>query len=217
MTLNRSRFATLRLFCGIPSFYSRVTLLGRSRIFSEGSPKSVLMLRAIALITALVTLLSVGASALPAEGTQLHPRPRGQRDDFGTPEAEMMRRAEIRREEDLHKEMVERADEAAQLGDLLLASYKKNNSLTRDDQKRLERLEKLARKIRGGAGGSDDDEKLSDPPGQVEGAVSRLAKLAGDLKESVSKTSRLVISANVIEHSNEMIELIRHIRTFKQP
>ena len=117
----------------------------------------------------------------------------------------------------MHREMVERAEEAVELGDQLLASYKKNNSLTRDDQKRLERLEKLARRIRGGAGGSDDDEELSDPPGQVEGAVSRLAKLAGDLKESVSKTSRLVISANVIERSNEMIELIRHIRSFKQP
>jgi hypothetical protein len=173
------------------------------------------MLRATALIIALVALQTAGASARPAAGTQLPPR--GQRDDFGMPEVEMLRRAEIRREEDLHKEMVERAEEAAQIGDQLLASFKKNSSLTRDDQKRLERLEKLARKIRGGAGGSDDDEALSDPPVQVEGAVSRLAKLAGDLKESVSKTSRLVISGNVIERSNEMIELIRHIRSFKQP
>lgn len=129
----------------------------------------------------------------------------------------MLRRAEIRREEETHKEMVERADEAAQIGDYLLTSFKKNSSLSRDDLKRLERLEKLARKIRGGAGGSDDEEELSDPPGQIAGAVARLAKLTGDLKESVSKTSRLVISANVIQHSNEMIELIRHIRTIKQP
>ncbi len=129
----------------------------------------------------------------------------------------MLRRAEIRREEETHKGMVERADEAAQIGDELLASYKKNNTLTRDDQKRLERLEKLARKIRGSAGGSDDEEGLSDPPVQVEPAVTRLAKLTCDLKESVSKTSRLVISANVIRRSNEMIELIHHIRTIKQP
>jgi hypothetical protein len=58
---------------------------------------------------------------------------------------------------------------------------------------------------------------LSDPPGQVEDAVTRLAKLSCDLKESVSKTSRLVISAGVIRRSNEIIELIRHIRTIKQP
>jgi hypothetical protein len=33
----------------------------------------------------------------------------------------------------------------------------------------------------------------------------------------VAKTSRLVISGNVIRRSNEMIELIRHIRNIKQP
>jgi hypothetical protein len=176
------------------------------------------MLRAIAFAAALLALNPVGASAQTAGADQPGPRSDGKRStDFGSPEAEMLHRAEIRREEETHKEMVERADEAAQLGDELLSSYRKNNSLTHDDVKRLERLEKLARKIRGGAGGSDDEEGLSDPPEQVEGAVTRLAKVAGALKESVSKTSRLVISGNVIRRSNEMIELIRRIRTIKQP
>jgi hypothetical protein len=174
------------------------------------------MLRATALIVAVLALNPFVAPAQIAGADQ--PRPGSQRpNDFGRPEEEMLRRAEIRREEESHKEMVERADEAAQIGDELLASFKKNNTLTRDDLKRLERLEKLARKIRGGAGGSDDKEELSDPPGKIEGAVTRLAKLAGALKESVSKTSRLVISATVIERSNELIELIRHIRTIQQP
>jgi hypothetical protein len=174
------------------------------------------MHRAVALIAALVALNAVAASAQITGADQS--RPRAQRPgEFGSPTEEMLRRAEIRREEDTHKEMVERADEAAQLGDELLASYKKNSTITRDDQKRLERLEKLARKIRGSAGGSDDKEELSDPPGRVEGAVARLAKVSCELKESVSKTSRLVISAGVIRRSNEMIELIRHIRTIKQP
>jgi len=174
------------------------------------------MCRATALLAALLALNSVATSAQVTGADQ--PGPREQRaGDFGTPEAEMLRRAEIRRDEETHKDMVERAEEAAQLGDELLASYKKNNTLTRDDQKRLERLEKLARKIRGGAGGSDDEEELSDPPVRVEGAVARLSKLTCELKESVSKTSRLVISAGVIRSSNEMIELIRHIRSIKLP
>jgi hypothetical protein len=176
------------------------------------------MLRALALVAALLALAPVCASAQMTGADQPGPGRGSQRpSDFGSPTEEMLRRAEIRREEETHKEMVERADEAVQLGDELLASFKKNNSLTRDDVKRLEKLEKLARKIRGGAGGSDDEEELSDPPGQIEPAVTRLAKLTGDLKESVSKTSRLVVSGNVIRRSNEMIELIRHIRTFKLP
>jgi len=178
-------------------------------------------LRASVFAAAFVAALSVGAQAqstppkadapLPTPEPQRRPRP------LGSPEEEMLRRAEIRHEEENHREMVERADEAAQIGDEIFASFKQNNSLTRDDVKKLERLEKLARKIRGGAGGSDDDKQLPDPPGKVERALSRLASLAGDLKKSVSKTSRLVISAAVIERSNEMIELIRHIRSIKQP
>lgn len=176
------------------------------------------MLRVTALIAALLFLGPVCSSA-QVTGAD-HSRPGGNPQpagEFGHPTQEMLRRAEIRREEETHKGMVERAVEAAQIGEQLLASYKKNSSLTRDDQKRLERLEKLARKIRGSAGGSDDEEELSDPPSQVEPAVLRLAKLTGELKESMAKTSRLVMSARVIQRSNEMIELIRHIRTFKLP
>ncbi len=172
------------------------------------------MHRVLALIVLVIALQTVAAAQLPGADDQ---PPKQHPGRFGSPEEEMLRRAEIQREEESHKDMVERADEAAHIGDELLASYKKNNALTRDDLKRLERLEKLARKIRGGAGGSDDDEQLSDPPRQMEPAVTRLARLAGDLKESVAKTSRLVTSARVIERSNELIELIRHIRTIKLP
>jgi hypothetical protein len=177
------------------------------------------MLRVSILITAFVAALSVGAHAQTGAPPQAEDHlptrePRKPR-LLGSPEEEMLRRAEIRHEEETHKEMVERADEVAQIGDQILASFKRHNSLTQDDVKRLERLEKLARKIRGGAGGSDDDKQLEDPPGKIEGALSRLAKLSGDLKKSVLKTSRLVISAGVIERSNEMIELIRHIRSIK--
>jgi hypothetical protein len=175
----------------------------------------------LSLITAaLVAALSAGVSAQTMSAKQeVIPETREPRKPgpMGSPEAEMLRRAEIRHEEETHREMVERADEAAQIGDEILASFKKNNSLTRDDLKRLERLEKLARKIRNGAGGSDADKELPDPPGVIEGAVTRLAELSGDLKKSVLKTSRLVISASVIERSNEVIELIRHIRSIKKP
>ena len=182
---------------------------------------AVRTLRASIFAAVVVAALSFGAQAqskppkpedpFPTPEPQRRPRP------LGSPEEEMLRAAEIRHEEESHKEMVERADEAAQLGDDILTSFKRNNSLTREDLKKLERLEKLARKIRGGAGGSDDDKQLRDPPGKIEGAVSRLAELTCDLKKSVLKTSRLVISAGVIERSNEMIELIRHIRSIKQP
>jgi len=137
--------------------------------------------------------------------------------DIGSPEAEILRRAEIRHSEDAHKEMVERADETSQIGGELLTTFKKSRTLGRDDLKKLERMEKLARKIRGGAGGSDDEVPLDNPPAQLEAAITRLAELSETLKKSVQKTSRLVISASVINNSNELIEIIRLIRSLQKP
>ena len=78
-------------------------------------------------------------------------------------------------------------------------------------------VHKLAHKIRGGAGGSDDEGGLENPPDRLADAVSRLAEISDTLNKSVQKTSRLVISAAVIKHSNELIELIKRIRSIQQP
>jgi hypothetical protein len=178
------------------------------------------MTRVLILTSALVFLLAASASAQVTTGvqdasssTQAPPR----HGDIGSPTEEMLRRAEIKHEEESHAEMVERSDEAAQIGEEILNSYNKNKELTTGDFKKLEKMEKLARKIRGSAGGSDDPESLEDPPGKVDAAVTRLAELSDALKKSVEKTSRLVISAAVIKNSNEMIGLIRHIRNIKRP
>lgn len=136
---------------------------------------------------------------------------------LGSPEEEMLRRAEIRAAEESHKEMLERAEEAAQLGDQIRSSFERLNALSREDLKKLERLEKLARKIRGASGGSDDKEKSQSIPDKLGSAISRVAELSGLLKKSVQKTSRLVVSGAVIENTNELIKLIQHLRQKSSP
>ena len=136
---------------------------------------------------------------------------------MGTPEEEILRRAQIKHEEESHKEMVERADETAQIGVEILDSYNKSKSLSRDDLKKLDRMEKLARKIRSNAGASDDEDGPEDQPGQIGDAIKRLAEVSDTLKKNVQKTSRLVISAAVIKNSNELIGLIRRIKSLPHP
>jgi len=135
---------------------------------------------------------------------------------MGKPAEEIIARAEIRHAEETHKEMVERAGEAAQIGGEILSDYKKNNALSGDDFKKLDRLEDLAHKIRSTAGAGEDVE-LEDPPSKLEDAVKRLADASDLLNKSVQKTSRLVISAAVINHSNELIELVKRIRSIQHP
>ena len=179
------------------------------------------MLLRLLLCASLLSVLSLGVHAqarLPrtaaedrrATPTSDPPPP------LGSPQEEMIDRAIIKKEEANHKETLERARESAQLGAQLSASFERSNVLSRDDLKKLERLEKLARSIRSRAGGSDDEDMLEHPPRDLKEGLARLSKLAEELQKSVEKTSRHVISASVIERSNELIELIRHIRGFSQ-
>jgi SMC interacting uncharacterized protein involved in chromosome segregation len=130
----------------------------------------------------------------------------------GSPEEELMHRAAIEREKEAFKDLVDRAKENAKLSAEVSSSFEQNKALTGDDLKKLERMEKLARKIRSGAGGSDDDEPLKDPPQDTAGAVKMLAEVSDDLLKKVEKTSRFVTSASVVKRSNELIELTRHVR-----
>ena len=190
-----------------------------SILFKEGIRGLVQSFRSLLLALASLALFASAAAAqtgsrgVPsADDSDQNPRR-----ELGSPEEEIIRRAEIKHEEESHKEMVERADEAALIGEQLQDTFRKNKSLSKDDLKKLDRMEKLVRKNRGGAGASDDDEPLDNPPQAMDKAVARLAELSDQLNKSVQKTSRLVISAAVINSSNELIELIKHIRSIPHP
>jgi HPt (histidine-containing phosphotransfer) domain-containing protein len=174
------------------------------------------MLKTTFLFLSIFFTLACVAQAQDADVQDTMPGTQHGRDDMGKPTEEIIKRAEIRHEEETHKEMVDRAGEAAQIGGEILSDYKKNSALSGEDLKKLDRLDKLAHKIRGSAGASEDV-ALEDPPSQLEDAVKRLADASDLLNKSVQKTSRLVISAAVIDRSNELIGLIKRIRNIQHP
>lgn len=133
--------------------------------------------------------------------------------DLGTPEDEMRARNEIRIAEKERQENLERAREAAMLGAEIRDGFSKNKGFSSAEIKKLERLEKLARRIRSRAGGEDDDEPLNNIPASLEPALNRLADTSEALCKGVEKTPRMVISTTVIERANELLEIIRFIRT----
>ena len=111
-----------------------------------------------------------------------------------------------------HQENIERAREAAQLGAEIRDSFLQNKALGHTEMKKLERLEKITRKIRNEAGGSDSDAALDNPPAQIETALARLAEITDKLRKGVEKTPRQVVSATVIENANQTLEILRLIR-----
>jgi hypothetical protein len=127
-------------------------------------------------------------------------------------EEEMRKKREIKFAEKEHRENVSRANEIAELGKGLAATFKQKKRLDREDLKQMERLEKLTRKIRSEAGGEDCETKLEKPPGDLDTGVARIGEVAVSVGEKVKETPRQVISASVIDEANVLLELIRLVR-----
>jgi predicted Zn-dependent protease len=114
-----------------------------------------------------------------------------------------------------HQENVERAREVARISsDLKNSSVK--TALTSDARKKLEKLEKLTRRVRSEAGGSDSEVTLDRIPVDLESAINRLADASEEMRKEVEKTPRQVVSACVIDRANQILEILQYARRFIQ-
>lgn len=132
--------------------------------------------------------------------------------DFGSRETDTRTRLIIKAEKKAYEEHVARAKEVKQLAADLQATYEVKQTFSSADQKKLERLEKLTRRIRNDVGGSESNQDPKDLPTSITQAVASMATVAGDLSEQVEKTPRHVISASIIDQANKLITIIQFLR-----
>jgi hypothetical protein len=152
------------------------------------------------------------SSSSPGEPPSANPTKSDSSPDFGSPESEMRARVLLKAEKKQYDENVARAREASQLASELVDAFAKLKAFSSEDGKKLERLEKLTKKIRNEAGGSETDPDVKDIPVAFEAAVKEVAEWADDLRKLVEKTPRHVISASVIDQANKLLGLIQHLR-----
>lgn len=124
----------------------------------------------------------------------------------------MRSRLILKEEKKRYDEHLGRAREVSQLAAQLSETYKAKQAFDSEDAKKLERLEKLTKRIRNEAGGSETDPDVKNIPHDLAAAVKRVAEMAEDLRKLVEKTPRHVISAAVIDHANTLIGLIQYVR-----
>ena len=186
--------------------------------------KAIFILRVLFLLAVITSLNGVaqgqttGKSARPLADPK-DPMSSEQGDSkitIGSPEAEMLARRDVKTAEKEHQENRERAREAAQLSTEIRDSYLHNKALGRNEVKRLERLEKITRKIRSEAGGSDGEVTLENVSSQVEPMLARLVDASDKIRKTLEKTPRQVVSAAVIDRANEILEIIRYVRAHAQ-
>jgi len=145
---------------------------------------------------------------------------KGSTSDDGPPlttfEEEMRAKRAIKEAEKEHQQNIERAREISQLAKDLQQGFKTGSTLDRDSLKRLDRLEKLTKKIRGEAGGEADEVQIVNRPTDRSATIAQIAETAESLSKSVQNTPRQVVSAAVIDGANVLLELIGILRTFTQ-
>ena len=148
----------------------------------------------------------------PVDGTFKNP------DDtpMTTFEEEIRAKREIKIAEKEHQENLNRAKEISEIGKQL-KDFKDNSTLDRDCVKKIERLEKLTKKVRSEAGGDDDEITISPRPTDLPSAMKQISEASETLSKDVQNTPRRVVSASVINNANVLLELIRLARSFVRP
>ena len=147
----------------------------------------------------------------PIEGPGRSP---GQEAPLTTFEEEIRMKRAIKIAEKDHQENLNRAKEIAQLGKELKENLQSQSRIARDALKKIERLEKLTKKIRGEAGGEDEEIEIVNRPSDLSSAASQIAEAAESLSKDVKNTPRQVVSASVISNANVLLELIKILRGF---
>lgn len=121
-------------------------------------------------------------------------------------------RMRIKREEEEHRKLVDKAGQIADLaGELELKA--EGGRLPRTQEKKIREIEKFAKQIRTEFGGGGD-QPLDEKPASLDQALRQLQDLSERLKTGMSKTSRRVVSAGVISDASEIIEIARLLRTY---
>ncbi|MBS1797275.1 MAG: hypothetical protein JSS81_25840 [Acidobacteria bacterium] len=144
-----------------------------------------------------------------------------QKEDLPDNIKETLAKQRIEREKKEYDELLARCREAVKISDELERSFANSQQMTPETAKKLDRLEKLVKKIRGDLGGDDDDstaEKNETTPETENGLVAAFKKLqtgAAQLLDDITKSTRYSISVFSIQTSNALLKLVRFIRFFK--
>ena len=134
----------------------------------------------------------------------------------GMPGEEMRAKRTLRLAEKEHLENLERARDVAKLSSELKDAFATTRGLGPTEKKKLEKVEKLTRRVRSEAGGSDNEVTLEEYPVDLESALSRLADISAEMRKEVEKTPRQVVSTSVIDRANQILEIVQYARRWAQ-
>lgn len=164
----------------------------------------------------LFVIAGVGSVFGQVDASSANGRPA--KEELPTNIKETLAKQRIEREKKDYEELLERSQEAVRLSEELEKSFTSANKLSAADQKKLDRLEKLVKKIRGELGGDDDgdaelpEKNKTESPSTLGSAFQTLQTNASQLLSEIKKSTRYSVSVVAIQTSNALLKLVKFIR-----
>ena len=146
------------------------------------------------------------------------PSGRPQKEDLPKNIKETLAKQRIDREKKDYQELLRRSEEAVKISSELEESFTIAKRITSEDEKKLDRLEKLVKKIRSELGADDDGElesaekENSEKPSTMDSAFKSLQTTAEQLLDELKKSTRYSVSVVAIQTSNALLKLVKFIR-----
>lgn len=138
------------------------------------------------------------------------------KEDYPDSIKETFAKQRIKSEEKEFNELIGRSEEAAKISSQIWDSYDANKKLTLDDGKKLDRLEKLIKKIRDDLGSENDNDNKEKPAESASlsytEALKNISEMSSTLFDDLKKSGRFSISVSSIENSNKLLKLVRYVR-----
>lgn len=117
-----------------------------------------------------------------------------------------------------YEEMLGKGEELVKISEELDKSFETNRRFTSEDSKKLEKLEKAVKKIRGDLGAKDnfssdeDDDDSLPKVSTTEGIIKSIKKISSELFSDLKKNTRHSISVFSLQSSNNLLKLIRLLK-----
>jgi hypothetical protein len=149
----------------------------------------------------LAAALAVASAVAPGAAA---PRPAQGVSETGDPHLDYKLRAS--RAEQAYRVLLDSTDEIVELSASLAKRVGERGALADDDVKSVDRIRKLAKRLRSEMGGSGDP-RLETPPATLGEATAALAARADALAEQMRKASRFETNARLIAIAGEVMLL----------
>lgn len=138
------------------------------------------------------------------------------KEDYPKSIKESLAKSRIERQKKNYEELLQNGEEAVKLSESLEKTFAESKKLSAADQKKLDRLEKLVKKIRRELGANDSNESDDDEkPSSMRDAFDTLQSSTGSLVDELKKITRYSVSVVAIQSSNALLKVIKFIRFSK--